>query len=59
MTKYVVVEDTSFLPCGGVEDVWEFDTAEEADWYLSTKFCFLEWEHELHRVLYIVKREVV
>ena len=56
MNKFIVVEDTSFLPLGGIDEVCEFDTLDEAEEYLSTKFCYLEWEHEFHRVLYIIEK---
>lgn len=60
MTKYVVVEDMRFMfnDPDDIEIVEEFDTAEEAYSYLSIKFQYIEWEHQMHRVLYIVEREV-
>lgn len=57
MKKYIIIEDTRFLPCGGIEEVCEFDTPEEAEEYLFTKFWYIEWEHEMHRILFIVERE--
>ena len=53
--KYVVIEDTSFLPLGNVIVDSVFDSLDEAEEYLSTQFCYLEWEHHMHKVLYIVR----
>lgn len=53
--KYIVIEDTSFLPLGEIVVDSVFDSLDEAEQYLSTQFCWLEWEHVMHRVLYIVK----
>ena len=53
--KYAVIEDTSFLPLGEIVVDSVFDSLDEAESYLSTKFCYLEWEHVMHRVLYMIK----
>lgn len=60
MTKYVVVEDMRFMwdDPNDIEDVAEFDTAEEAEAYIGHVFNFIEWEGQFHQIYWIVKREV-
>lgn len=53
--KYAVIEDTSFLPLGEIVVDSVFDSLDEAEQYLSTQFYYLEWEHHMYRVLYIVR----
>lgn len=61
MTKYVVVEDMRFMwdDPNDIEDVAEFDTAEEAEAYIGLRFNFIEWEGQFHQIYWIVEREVV
>lgn len=62
MTKYLVVEDMRFMwdDPTDIDVVDEFDTAEEAEHYMNTRFVpnLVEWEGQFHRVYWIVKKEV-
>ena len=60
MTKYLVVEDMRFMwdDPTDIDVVDEFDTAEEAENYINTRFNLIEWEGQFHRVYWIVKKEV-
>lgn len=62
MTKYLVVEDMRFMwdDPTDIDVVDEFDTAEEAENYINTRFSpnLIEWEGQFHRIYWIVKKEV-
>ena len=60
MTKYLVVEDMRFMfeDTGAIEVAAEFDTPDEADEYISSHFNLVEWEGQIHRVYWVIKKEV-